>query len=323
MKPAFSIIFFTVGSGAGLGLLSLAALFDVFAPGTLSPQVLWRSAFLGLVLVAAGLASSMLHLANPKNAWRSLARIRTSWLSREAALAVLLFPLAGLYIVLAARGSAGFGRVILALATAAVSWGVLVCTAMIYASLKPIRQWHTHWTPVNYVLLGHWSGGLLLAATAGAYGTAGSYGTAPRWLLMTAAAIGWLALAAKLAYWYVTARGAPATLAHAIGVDQGVRGAWAPSVAQARLLDVGHSGGTFLTREFGFALAQRHATVLRAIALAFAFGLPLAFLGWGDARWQGTLAVAACCIIGLLVERWLFFAEARHTVRLFHGDART
>jgi len=25
----------------------------------------------------------------------------------------------------------------------------------------------------------------------------------------------------------------------------------------------------------------------------------------------------------LLVERWLFFAEAKHTVRLYHGDPRT
>ena len=28
-------------------------------------------------------------------------------------------------------------------------------------------------------------------------------------------------------------------------------------------------------------------------------------------------------LAGALVERWLFFAEARHTVRLYHGDART
>ncbi|HZI84405.1 MAG TPA: DmsC/YnfH family molybdoenzyme membrane anchor subunit [Casimicrobiaceae bacterium] len=317
MKPAFSIIFFTVASGAGLGLLSLAALFDVLAAGRLPPQALWRGALLGLVLVAAGLASSTLHLANPKNAWLSLARVRTSWLSREAALAVLLFPLAGLYVALSARGSAGFARVLLALVTAAISWGVLVCTAMIYASLKPIRQWHTAWTPVNYVLLGHWSGALLLAAIAAAYGSP------PRSLAMIAGAIGWLALAAKLGYWHATSRGTPTTLAHAIGVDQGVRGAGASAAARARLLDVGHSRGTFLTREFGFALAQRHANVLRGVALVLGFGLPLAFLAWGNGRWEVTLSIAACCIIGLLVERWLFFAEARHTVRLFHGDART
>jgi sulfite dehydrogenase (quinone) subunit SoeC len=317
MKPAFSIVFFTVGSGAGLGLLALTALFDVFSPGSLSPQVVWRSAFLALVLLAAGVASSTMHLANPKNAWRSFARIRTSWLSREAALALALFPVAGLYILLVATGSSGFGRSLLALASALIAWAVIVCTAMIYASLKPIRQWHTFWTPVNYVLLGHWSGSLLLAATASAYTAA------PAALLVLAGALGLAALAGKLAYWYAMSRGVSTTLPHAIGVDAGVRGPGAPATVGARLLDVGHSRGTFLTDEFGFALARRHASLLRAIALGLAFALPLAFLLWAEARWQTTLAIALCCMIGLLVERWLFFAEARHTVRLYHGEART
>src|SRR6516164_3297067 len=115
MKPAFSIIFFTVGSGAGLGLLALSGLYDLVSPDALPSHALWRSAILGLVLIAAGLASSTMHLANPKNAWRSLARVRTSWLSREAASALALFPIAGLYVVLLAKGNAGAARSVLAL----------------------------------------------------------------------------------------------------------------------------------------------------------------------------------------------------------------
>jgi sulfite dehydrogenase (quinone) subunit SoeC len=317
MKPAFSIIFFTVSSGAGLGLLALTALVDLAAPGSLPPHALWRAALLGLVLLAAGLVSSFLHLANPANAWRSFSRFRTSWLSREAVCATGLFPIALLYIVLVAQGSAGATRALLALATGSIAWVVLVCTAMIYASLKPIRQWHTRWTPVNYFLLGHWSGALLLAAIASAYGMAS------RPLLMLAGGLGIASLAAKLAYWHTIGKSAPTTLAHAIGVDQGVRGPGALSVAQARLLDVGHSRGTFLTNEFGFVLARQHATTLRALAVALAFGLPFLWLVAGGSRWQPALAAAACGIIGLLVERWLFFAEARHTVRLYHGDPRT
>lgn len=317
MKPALSIIFFTVSSGAGLGLLALAALTDLFAPGALPPQALWRAALLGLALFAVGLASSTLHLANPKNAWRSFARFRTSWLSREAVFAVALFALGGPYIALVAGGGSGARRASLALVTALLAWTVLVCTAMIYASLKPIRQWHTSWTPVNYLLLGHWSGALLLAATASAYAAA------PDALLIAAGVLGLASLAAKLAYWYAIGHGAPATLARAIGVDQGVRGPGATPLGEARLLDVGHSRGTFLTDEFGFVLARRHASLLRALALALGFGLPLLWLFAGTRRWQPALAAALSCIIGLLVERWLFFAEARHTVRLYHGDPRT
>jgi DMSO reductase anchor subunit len=317
MKPAFSIIFFTVGSGAGLGLLALTALFDVFAPGSLSPLVVWRSGFLALVLIAAGLVSSTMHLANPKNAWRSFARFRTSWLSREAVLALALFPAAGLYVLVAAQGGSRPGRFLLAVTSVLLAWAVVTCTAMIYASLKPISQWHTLWTPVNYVLLGHWSGALLLAATASAH--AGP----PAALLVLAAVLGVAALGAKLAYWYAVATATPATLEQSIGVEAGVRAPGAPATVRARLLQVVNSQGTFLTDEFGVVLARRHAQLLRAIALALAFGLPLSFLPWVDARWPAVLAIALCCIIGLLVERWLFFAEAKHTVRLYHGDART
>jgi DMSO reductase anchor subunit len=318
MKPAFSIIFFTVSSGAGLGLLALLALADRLAPGSLPQQALWRGALLGLALVAAGLASSVLHLANPRNAWRSFARVRTSWLSREAVAAAALFAVGAGYVLLIVRDATGTGRALLGWATCLLAWAVLVCTAMIYASLKPIRQWHTRWTPASYVLLGHWSGALLVAALACAY--------APRagWFLVLAAILGCMALAGKLGYWRSIGAPAPApTLERAIGVAEGVRGPGPISVAHARLLDVGHSHGTFLTREFGFVLAQRHARALRAVALALGFGLPLAWLLSGLARWPLALAAAACCIIGLLIERWLFFAEARHTVRLYHGDPRT
>jgi len=321
LKPAFSIVFFTVSSGAGLGLLALIALADLFAPDAFVPRAEWRGALLGLVLVAAGLASSVLHLAKPGNAWRSFARFRSSWLSREAVFAAALFPIAGIYIALVAAQTGGGWRAFFAIATSLTAWAVLFCTSMIYASLKPIRQWRTAWTPVNYVLLGHWSGALFLAAIAAAYAGAPPF-------LLAGFLLGLGALATKLAYWHSTGeRGAAAgkapTLERAIGVDKGVHGAGAMTAARARLLDVGHSHGTFLTDEFGFVLARRHARVLRGAALLLGFALPLAWLAAGASRWQLGVAAAACGMIGLLAERWLFFAEARHTVRLYHGDPRT
>jgi DMSO reductase anchor subunit len=320
LKPALSIVFFTVSSGAGLGLLALIALTDFFAPETLPSRVEWRCMLLGIALVAAGLASSVLHLANPRNAWRSFARFRTSWLSREAVFAIALFPAAAIYTILLANQVIGSRHTFFALATIVLAWGVLLSTAMIYASLKPIRQWRTPWTPVNYFLLGHWSGALLLLATASAYAT-----PPPRQWFTLAFAFGVAALAAKLAYWLsISDRSKKAaTLEHAIGVDQGVHGPGPMSVARARLLDVGHSHGTFLTKEFVFTLARRYAIALRAVAIVLGFALPLAWLLSDVSRWEPGLAAAVCGIIGLLAERWLFFAEARHTVRLYHGDPRT
>jgi len=320
MKPALSIVFFTVASGAGLGLLALLALTDLCPVPLLSPEALARGTVLALLLVAAGLASSLLHLANPANAWRAFARFRTSWLSREAVVAALLFPVAFAYLIAVWSGSAGTVRTALAIAVCLLAWGLLFCTAMIYASLKPIRQWRTGWTPAAYLLLGHWSGALLAVALTIGYG-----GEPGSWIWL-AAALGIAALVAKLGYWRHGAvdRGGKSvlTIEQAIGVPQGVRPPGI-SVAQARLFDAGHTQRTFLTDEFVFRLARQHAQAVRAAALALGFGIPLLWLATGPRHWAAAASVALLALAGLLAERWLFFADARHTVRLYHGDART
>lgn len=313
MKPSLSIIFFTVSSGAGLGLLALLALADLGSLALVSDRALLGGLALALVLVIAGLASSTLHLAKPSNAWRAFSRFRTSWLSREAVFSALLMP-----TVLAYAATIWFGaattRGVLAILVVVLSWVVLFCTAMIYASLKPIRQWHTRWTPVNYVLLGHWSAVVILLAFATVVG-------APR-LMSVAVLLGALALVAKLVYWHSIADATLApTIERAIGVREGVHPPGI-SVAQARLFDVGHSHRTFLTDEFVFRVARKHTSMLRIAAVVLTFAVPALWLWMGPINAAVALAVAILCMIGLLAERWLFFAEARHTVRLYHGDAR-
>jgi DMSO reductase anchor subunit len=320
MKPALSIVFFTVASGAGLGLLALLALANLCPVPLLSPDALARGIALALLLIAAGLASSVLHLAKPSNAWRAFARFRTSWLSREAVVAALLFPVAFAFLAAVWSAAAGVARMALAIAVTVLAWGLLYCTAMIYASLKPIRQWRTGWTPVSYLLLGHWSGALIAVALALAYG-----GEPADWVWL-AAALGVAALVAKLGYWRhgASERGGKSalTLEQAIGVPQGVRPPGI-SVAQARLFDAGHTQRTFLTDEFVFRLARQHAQAVRGAALALGFGIPLLWLATGPRHWAAAASVAMLALVGLLAERWLFFADARHTVRLYHGDART
>lgn len=317
MKPSLSIIFFTVSSGAGLGLLALLGLVDLCPDPLLPAAAIGRGVVFGLLLVAAGLASSVLHLARPANAWRAFSRVRTSWLSREAVLAALLFPLAAIYAALLLGNSAGAIRAALAVFVGAIAIAVLFSTAMIYASLKPIRQWHTRWTPANYLLLGAWSGALWLAALASAYAQR------PASLIVMATVLGVAALIGKLLYWrHIDDSSSAPTLERAIGVREGVRPPGI-SVAQARLFDAGHSHRTFLTDEFVFRLGREHARTVRMGVLVCAFALPLGWLVGGAPDWHITIGVAVLCLCGLLAERWLFFAEARHTVRLYHGDART
>jgi len=91
------------------------------------------------------------------------------------------------------------------------------------------------------------------------------------------------------------------------------------TAARAKLLDAGHTHATFLTNEFGFRLAREQATLLRAFFFGATFGMPLfILLAWP----QGAPVAAVACVAGLFAERWLFFAEAEHVVRLYHGQQR-
>ena len=306
MRPALSIVFFTVSSGAGLGLIALLVLADLLQPGggLTSRQVL-TGGVLSLALVAAGLVSSTLHLANPKNAWRAFSRFATSWLSREAVLAVAFFAAALAYLA----GAAGLHevqglRTACAVLTLLLAWAVLYCTAMIYASLKPIRQWHTPLTPLAYLVLGHASGALLMLWVAGRGETRTGPFVALALALLAAGAV------AKLAYYAHARQSGGLGLGDALGVK---------TAAQVKLLDAGHTHGTFLTSEFVFRLARAHARRLRACVWVLGFALPAALAA---AFPDAALAAFLLCFAGLLAERWLFFAEARHTVTLYHGAQR-
>jgi DMSO reductase anchor subunit len=304
MKPALSIVFFTVSSGAGLGLLALLALSDLLLIGNgLSRKQLLIGGGTGFVLVAVGLLASTLHLANPRNAWRSFSRFRTSWLSREAVFAVLFMAATFIYMASVAWQPNPV-RTAAAVAVVVLAWVVLYCTAMIYASLKPIRQWHTPLTPLCYLLLGHYSASLLLIWLAGL----GNTDTAPYVVLSLVLLLS--AAAAKMAW----IENAPP--------DQGPRIQSAlgqPTAAQVKLLDAGHTHGTFLTNEFAFRLARTHAHRIDSLFWLGAFALPAIVLALLP---DATLGAALVCLAGLFAERWLFFAEARHTVNLYHGAKR-
>ncbi|MDI3324085.1 dimethyl sulfoxide reductase anchor subunit [Pontibacterium granulatum] len=308
MHPAFSVLVFTVMSGAGYGLITLMILGHLLGvPQLQDSNVLLSGGILGFVLISGGLLSSTLHLANPKNAWRSFSRFKTSWLSREAVFAVLFYPFVLAYLanvwfngaeVNGAAVVAGYGAAALAMVT-------LFCTSMIYASLKTIRQWNTSLTPVNYIALGLMSGSLLLAAVQAT--VAGDLSSVLHNLAIGLVILG---AAVKLIYLFWIGKPAGSTINTATGFTQ----------ASVRLLDQGHTANGFLNNEFGYTVEANRLMRLRVLMVGIAFVLPFLLLLTSSA---GLLALAAILtIIGLLVERWLFFAEARHVVRLFHGDQR-
>jgi len=309
MHPAFSVLIFTVTSGAGYGLLAwlgAGQLLGFTQTLTVNQQIV--IGLMAMVLVSIGLASSTMHLANPKNAWRSFSRFRTSWLSREAVFAILLYPVAGLYAAAIFWQWSGIN--ILAGLSMILALVTLFTTSMIYASLKTIRQWNTPMVPALFMAYALISGGLLFLAVDAFFGT-----LKPQ-LQAVVMGLVVITLALKLVYFFWQGKPQGATIQTATGFSQ----------ASVRLLDAGHSAPTFLNREFGYQVAADQLLRLRVIMTLVTFIVPLAlvYCVFGGLVGAELLGLAWLIMMaGLLLERWLFFAEARHVVRLYQGEQRT
>ena len=307
MHPAFSVIFFTVSSGAGLGLFALLVLADLFGlGGGLSRQAILLPGVLAFFLVAGGFISSTFHLANPKNAWRAVARFRTSWLSREGVFGLLFFPFAFCYLALTWLAPESWQplRFVFGLGSLLLSWAAIFSTGMIYACLKTIRQWNTPLTPANYVILGHASGAMLLLA----FLPTGERGL---FLNVTVALLLAAALLKAIYYYWIDAPNVSPTINTATGFTR----------AGVKLLDQGHTHGTFLTQEFGFQVARKYRLILKTLVFLVGFIYPLTIL-LGKPTQSDVVLAAMSALFGLVMERWLFFAEARHVVNLYHGAQR-
>src|SRR5512135_40190 len=178
MKPAFSVIFLTTLLGAGQGLF--LALFTHQSYALFGILPMQSDAFYGygsvlaLLFLGGGLIASFFHLGRPERAWRSATQWRTSWLSREV---IVLPAFMGVVFLYGASHLTGYHPEVVTLPTGLVidlsavigvvgtllAFALFVCTGMIYACLRFLREWHSPLTIINYILLGG-SSGFILAA---------------------------------------------------------------------------------------------------------------------------------------------------------------
>lgn len=312
MHPALSVIFFTTASGAGYGLLVWLALYAALT-GDADPLIGWVGLPLALALVTAGLLSSTFHLGHPERAWRAMSQWRSSWLSREGLAAVLTYIPAGLFAagwLLAERNDgiwsiAGLAAALLALVT-------VYCTAMIYQSLKTIPRWHNGFTVPGYLAMALATGGLWMLPMLALSGA--------ELLPIALPTTGFLLLSAviKWRYWAVTDHAAPtATSGTATGLS---------SLGTVRLLEGPTTSETYVMREMGYRIGRKHAVKLRQLAALFGLLIPIAVLAAvlampGSGIMAGGLVLLAALSgsIGVALERWLYFAEARHVATLYYG----
>ncbi len=307
MNPAWSMIFFTTLAGAGQGLMLALVGVDLAARAGLVASPSSQSFVVGacavLLLCGAGLVASVFHLGRPMRAWRAAAMWRTSWLSREV---IVLPSFMAAVFGWAVAHALGAPTVMLGVLAALLGLALYLCTGMIYGAVAVIREWATPLTPLNFALLGIASG-LCLGAAAAALG---GMALAPTLALLALIATAVAALVRGASFWRNATLAPKTTLQTAIGVRH-------PKIVQS---SQGQMGGSFNTREFFHGAAAKVLPRLRWIVALAVFLLPLLFLATALRSASPALLVAAfvCQYLGLLAERWLFFAEAQHPQNLYY-----
>ncbi len=292
MHPAPSIIAFTTFSGLGFGLLFWLGV-DPAPPGGWVAAVFF---FIAFALAGGGLASSALHLGRPERALKAFSQWRSSWLSREACVAVAALGLMGLYAAFLIFG--GLHVAPLGWLGAALSLLTVFTTSMIYTQLKTVPRWHSRWTPVLFLALSL-AGGALLS---------GRVGIALVLILLSGGVQIW--------WWHTGDRalaGSGTTLGTATGLGK---------LGAVRAFEAPHTGTNYLLREMVYVVARRHALKLRVIAFILMVLLPVALLLLPFGHVLGLFAVLSH-VAGALIARWLFFAEAEHVVGLYYGKHQT
>jgi DMSO reductase anchor subunit len=310
MHPAFSVIFFTVSSGTGYGLLFMFGLLAAMGELPASTNFGFLGMSLGLGLVGAGLLSSMLHLGHPERAWRAFSQWKTSWLSREGVVSVISFvPALGFFYLLVFEGVDHSKIVLLGWLTAVFAVLTIYCTAMIYRSLLPIHQWANGWTVPSYLTMGLAGGAVFIVLLYGVLKIPNSMST---YYAIGALGVAW---AVKTRYWYFVDNSKSASTAEtATGLG---------AIGKVRSFEAPHTEDNYLLKEMGFRVGQKHGNKLRRYANVLAFLLPILFLSFVE-QTTGYLSLAfsflavSSFLFGAITERWLFFAQARHTVTLYY-----
>ena len=288
MHPAPSVIFFSVFSGLGFGLLVWL--------GLGIPDVTGFSAFaffaIAYILAVGGLISSTFHLGHPERAMKAFSQWRSSWLSREGVCAVAALLLMALY----GAGLVFFDArwTILGLLGAVFSLGTVFTTSMIYAQLRTVPRWNMPLTPANFLSLSL-AGGALLAGQV----------TAALVLILVAGAV-------QAATW---------VLGDKRLADSGTDMASATQlgdIGTVRAFEPPHTGTNYLLREFVHVIGRKHSAKLRIISIGLMSVLPILLLLLPFNHILAVLAVLAH-VAGVLTARWLFFAEAEHVVGLYYG----
>jgi DMSO reductase anchor subunit len=325
MHPAFSVIFLTTLIGVGQGLFLALFTGQIFSQFKLMPEqhdanFYVIGSIIAVALLCVGLFASFFHLGHPERAWRSAAKWKTSWLSREvialpAAMGAISLYGAAHYFNLTTPlftmpGGTGINATLLmGLAATVATYTLFVCTAMIYGCIKFLQEWHSPLTVINFTLMGMASG-FAVATALSAYMDTELTSFYAAWAVFFTV----LALVFRIISLIRNSRIKPKSdLRSAIGVNH----------SNIKQIAQGSMGGSFNTREYFHGAKEGFVRSMKYIFILLAFIVPLVLLVLSlnfsiATAWLIPAVAVAIQYVGLIAERWYFFADANHPQNLYY-----
>ena len=264
------------------------------------------------IIISSGLIASTIHLGHPERAWRALSQWRSSWLSREGVAAIFTFvPLIFFYFFWIFQEHSKLTSIILILCSI-LCLITIFCTAKIYSSLKTIPAWNNRLVPIIFILNSLVLGSIFLF-------TIFFYFEIKIFFLSNfVILICLVTFFLKLIYWHSISQPSKSNIYTATGLG---------SKSKTNFFEGPHTGKNFLTTEMINKINISKSFILRIAFCILTYITPAFFiyqepgLVISDSVSSITfIIITILSLIGMCMERYLFFIDSKHTVSLYYGS---
>lgn len=317
MHPEMTLVLLTVLAGAGQGIfILLVILSTLFYESSLIPSgYVYGAGIISLSLQMAGIIASTSHLGNPQRGWRAMLMVKISWLSREVITLSFSVGAAALYLLLFYWGIHGTPLIIVGLAGIAACLGFYISSSMVYASVTYIREWANIYTPINFTIFGITSGfGVSLSILIFA-GADSSIIAGVNYIVIVLAI---LSLILKImSYKFNVNAYVSVNIKNALGIND-------PDI---KLQDMGTAYEHYNTKEYFYEISGS-GSFTKMLAINISFVLPIVIWTAMALHISGSyvqivsMIASIAIIVGLLIERRLFFIQGNNIQNLYYDNFR-
>ena len=309
MHPSKSIIFFTVISGTGYGIF-IGLLFNIlFIEISYSLNYKLFISLVSFLMIVLGLLSSTLHLGHPERAWRAFSQWKSSWLSREGLVSVItFFPMVLFYYFWINNIN---GYVFLLIILCIFSLLTIFCTGQMYATLKTIPSWNNSLVTPIYIFNGITVGSLFVYSINFYFNY--NIFLYEKFIIITIT----LNLLLKISYWILIRQKTNTNIQTAVGIKS----------KDISFFEGPHTGKNYLTTEMINKSNNKNNNFLRLTFCILTFIIPLYMINQYSTLIAdqfilklSMIFVFILALVGMIIERYLFFIQSKHVVGLYYGN---